>query len=70
MVLLSQAGSPSFLDECHLLVVGHAVDVPQVLFATLGSVFRKMSLGSGRKQGCGCPLHGFALQTSLIMVRL
>jgi hypothetical protein len=51
MVLLSQAGSPSFLDECHLLVVGHAVDVPQVLSATLGSAFREMSLGSGGGRG-------------------
>jgi len=51
LALLSQAGSTSFLDEFHLLLVSHAVNVPQVLSTALGSLFRKVSLGCGGGQG-------------------
>jgi hypothetical protein len=31
LILLPWAGSASFVDQCNLLFVGHAVDVPQML---------------------------------------
>ena len=43
--LLSQAGSTSLFNERHLLFSRHAMDVPQMLSATLQSVSRKVSLG-------------------------
>jgi hypothetical protein len=51
LALFSQAGRTSFLDEFHLLFVGHTVNVPQVLSTALGSLFRKMSLGCRGGQG-------------------
>jgi hypothetical protein len=37
LILLLRAGSASFLDQSDLLFVGQAMDVPQMLPATLGS---------------------------------
>ena len=47
LVLLSLTSGASLLNQGHLLLVGHTVDVPQVLPATLGSRVRSMSRDCG-----------------------
>lgn len=39
---LSQASGASFLDQRHLLIVGHPVNVPEMLPTTLGTVLRSL----------------------------
>ena len=50
--LLPRTGSAGFFDQGNLLVVGHAVDVPQMLPATLGSVLREMCARRSRGGEC------------------
>lgn len=58
MILLPRAGRASFLDQGNLLFVGHAVNVPQMLPATFGSLSGEVRPGS---RGAHCRvglLHG------------
>jgi hypothetical protein len=50
--LLPCAGSTGFFDQGNLLFVGHGVDVPQMLLATLGSVLREMCARRSRGGDC------------------
>jgi hypothetical protein len=52
LILLLRAGGASFLDQCDLLFVRHAMDVPQVLTATLGSALREMCARRSRGRRC------------------
>jgi hypothetical protein len=60
LILFPPAGSTSLLDQCDLLFVRHAMDVPQMLTATLCSTLRVMRPGSSGGHGRECRWHRFA----------
>src|SRR5688500_8378667 len=60
LIRLPRAGSTSLLDQCDLLFVRHAMDVSQMLTATLDPIFRGMRSGSRGGHGRGRLWHRFA----------